>query len=129
MSSSSIEYVESRHLLRILDQLNDIEIILLRYYRVPTIGGDEEFRKTHAEILRPAAAAISASQEEVDKDTMRESYREHLAQLNLLAPRYNTDIRTRQPKFDDLSGRQEVQSYELTNLGNLLLREIGLGDE
>ena len=127
LSAGSVEYVASRHLLRILDQLNDIEIIWLRYHREPTIGGDEDFRETHAEILRPADAAISASQEEVDKETLQKSYEEHLAQLNLLTPIYQTDIRTKQPEFDDWSGRQEVHGYEITNLGNLLLREIGLG--
>ena len=127
MSPTSIEYFESRHLLRILDQLNDIEIIWLRFYREPTIGGDEDFRETHRELLRPAVAALGSSQDVVDKQALQESYTKHLSQLGLLAPVYERDIRTEQPEFDSWSGEQRVQYYEITNLGRLLLREIGLG--
>ncbi len=59
--------------------------------------------------------------------TLQGSYTEHLAQLNLLTPTYDTDIKTKQPEFDDWSGRQKVRGYEIANLGSLLLREIGLG--
>ncbi len=127
LSSRNIAYIESRHLLRVLDQLNDIEIIWLRYYREPTVGGDDNFREAHAEILRPADAAFGAPQGDLDRMTLQKSYTQHLAQLNLLMPTYETDIETKQPEFDDWSGRQKVQGYDITNLGSLLLREIGLG--
>jgi len=53
LSSEDIEYIESKHLLRILGEINDIEVIWLRFYLVPTIGGDEEFRIKHEGILKP----------------------------------------------------------------------------
>ena len=127
LSPASIRSVESRHLLRILDEINDIEIIWLRYYREPTMGGAGDFRQKHAEVLRPAFSTLSSSQDEFDKETLQESYKEHLSQLHLLAPRYKMDIKTSQPKFDSQSGKQKVRGYEITSLGNLLLREIGLG--
>ena len=51
LSLESISYAESRHLLRILDQVNDIEIIWLRFDREPTMPGDEAFRETHRDVL------------------------------------------------------------------------------
>ena len=127
LSGARIRHVESRHLLRILDELNDIEIIWLRFYWEPTIGGDEHFRGRHAEVLQFAGATLGCSQEEVDKHTLQESYKEHLSQLRLLKPRYEINPETEQPEFDRWDGNQTVQDYEITSLGRLLLRETGLG--
>ena len=127
LSDEKVGYVESRHILRILDQINDIEIIWLRYYREQTIGADAGFRKEHAAILQPRSTALDSPQEEVDKETLQESYKEHLSQLNLLERTYEVDMRTEKPEFDSWSGKQKVQGYQITALGRLLLREIGLG--
>lgn len=126
LSSEDIEYYESKHLLRILDQINDIEIIWLRFYREPVLEGDEVFRETHKEILESVPATINAPQEVFDKATLQDSYTEHLYQLGLLAHKYSVDHSTRQPEFDEWTGAQEVDDYEITSLGTLLLREIGL---
>ena len=127
LSTQDIEYSESRHLLRALDQMSDVEVVWLRFYREPTIGGDEEFRKRHESILAPAIAALSSSQHEVDKHTLQESYWEHLWQLGMLERRYRVDIESQEPKFDR-DGVQEVAGYAITALGSLLLRQIGLGE-
>ena len=74
--------------MRILDEINDIEVIWLRYYGEPTMGGDEDFQKRQAEVLRPAVAALNSSRDEYDKQTLQESYQDHLAQLNILTRRY-----------------------------------------
>ena len=128
LSSENISYAESRHLLRILDEVNDIEIIWLRFYREATMGGDEEFWKTHRNVLEPVpVAAYGSSQETLDKHTLQESYKEHLFQLRLFERRYRMDHNTKEPAFDEWTGTQEVEGYEITSLGRLLLREIGLG--
>ena len=128
LSVAGIRSAESKHLLRILDEVNDIEIVWLRYYREPSMRGDEEFRNRHAEVLQPAFATYGSSQGEVDQSTLQASYKQHLSRLNLLEPRYELDPETDQPKFDRIGGQQEVEDYEITQLGRLLLREIGLGD-
>ena len=127
LSSENISYTESRHLLRILDEVNDIEIIWLRFYREPTMGGDEEFRQTHRNLLKSVPATLGSSQETLDKSTLQESYKEHLFQLRLLERRYRMDHDTKEPAFDEWTGTQEVEGYEITGLGRLFLREIGLG--
>ena len=128
LTSENIERSESRHLLRILDEINDIEVVWLRFYQHPTIGGDEAFREAHKETLEPAIAYISSPQEDVDKGTLQKSYKEHLSQLGLLERRFKTNPQTELPEYDRFSGTMQVSGYRLTQLGRLLLREIGLGE-
>ena len=129
LPAAGIQSAESKHLLRILNEVNDIEIVWLRYYREPTMGGDEDFRNRHAEVLRPAIATYGSSPGEADKSTLQDSYKEHLSRLNLLKPRYELDPETNQPKFGRIGGQQKINDYQITRLGRLLLREIGLGDD
>ena len=128
LASHEIEYSESKHLLRILGEINDIEVVWLRFHRRPTYGGDEEFRERHKGILEPVIPYMGATQETHDKYALQVSYREHLTQLGLLERRYRTDMQTRIPEFDRSTGAMEVSGYQLTRLGRLLLRQIGLGD-
>ena len=127
LSSENISYAESRHLLRILDEVNDIEIIWLHFYREAAMGGDKEFWETHKNVLEPVYATLGSSQETLDKHTLQESYKEHLFQLRLFERRYRMDHNTKEPAFDEWTGTQEVEGYEITSLGRLLLKEIGLG--
>ena len=127
LSTENIEYSESRHLLRVLDEISDVEVVWLRFYREPTMQGDEEFRERHEGVLEPAVATFGSSRKELDKETLQGSYKEHLWQLGMLERRYRVDIRSKQPKFDS-RGVQEVAGYSITALGRLLLRQIGLGE-
>jgi hypothetical protein len=119
LSSEDIEYVESKHLLRILGELNDIEIVWLRFYLVPTMGGDMEYRDKHQELLEPIPAVMNAPQGVLDKSTLQGSYKDHLAELGLLERRYEMDTRR-------MDMRLKIKGYDLTRLGRLLLREAGL---
>lgn len=106
LTSRDIEYFESKHLLKLLDELNDIEIIWLRFYCVITMGGDNEFREKHKAILKPITRVMGSPQPVRDKGTLQDSYKNHLGRLGLL--------------------EQDNKSFKLTSLGRLLLREIGL---
>lgn len=126
--SEDVEFFESKHLLRILGEINDIEVIWLRFYLIPTIGGDTEFREKHKEILKSVIATSGASQSILDKSALQDSYKEHLTQLGLLKYRYQTNTRTKQPEFDTFTGGMKVSGYVITLLGKLLLRQIGLSE-
>lgn len=128
ISSEDVEFFESKHLLRILGEINDIEVIWLGFYLIPTIGGDTEFREKHKEILKSVIATIEASQSILDKSALQDSYKEHLTQLGLLKYRYQTNIRTKQPEVDTFTGGLKVSGYGITLLGKLLLRQIGLSE-
>lgn len=125
LSSNDISYNESKHLLRILSEINDIEIIWLRFHLVPTIGGDEEFREKHRNILKPINATLTATQEIRDKEALQNSYIQHLVQLGLLKNKYSSGLRFDSTGEDIL----KVTGHEITPLGRLLLRQIGLNNK
>ena len=127
LTSDRIEFSEAKHLLRMLSEINDIEVVWLRYFREPTIEGDEQFRDSHKKVLEPVTALVSSTQETRDKHALQESYQEHLAQLGLIVREYETDMHTGFPEFDRFSGAMKVSGYYLSGPGSLLLREIGLG--
>ena len=85
IKSDDVSYIESKHLLRILGELNDAEIVWLRFYLV-RMGGDEEFRTKHQHIVKPIPVHMGSSQADRDKFAIQKSYKQHLEQLGLLDP-------------------------------------------
>lgn len=126
ITTQNVSYIESKHLLRILGELNDIEIIRLGAHLYETYGSGEEYRRTHGEILKPVSAHLGSSQQEVDKETLQKSYDAHLVQLGLLGVRFSVDPRTKQPELDSHTGAQKVRGHELTLFGRFLLRQVGV---
>jgi hypothetical protein len=129
LTSEDIKHLESKHLLRILGELNDVEVLWLRFYLEPSFSGDDEFREKHKEVLEPISPTMTSPIGEIDRAAVQDSYQEHLAQLGLLRPRYRTDSKTKQPVFDRMTGAPEIRGYEITRLGRLLLRSVGLSEE
>src|SRR5438093_7929393 len=125
ISFDAIEHAESKHLLRLLGELNDVEVLWLRFFHVPTIGGDKEFRELHKEVFGRRTAYIGCSIEELDDHALQESYKEHLIQLDLLTRHISKD-RDGMPEFDRFSGNFKVSYTEASPLGRLLLRSIGI---
>jgi hypothetical protein len=129
LSSEDIEYIESKHLLRILEEINDIEIIWLRFYLEPVLDGDEAFRTKHASILEPVMATMADPPKVHDKEALQTSYQERLVQLGLLRHCYSTDFKTKMPEFDSFTGALKIRGYEISLLGRLLLKHIGLAKD
>jgi len=126
IDATKISYIESKHLLRLLGELNDIEIIWLRFYLDRSRDGDTEFRNKHADTLTIIPPTIGADQSTRDKYTIGQSYKNHLADLGLLNPVYKKkSFNSNMPEFDS-NGRMVVSYYELTGLGAMLLRQISL---
>jgi hypothetical protein len=125
LTEDRVSYVESKHLLRLLGQLNDIEIIWLRFYNYPLLNGDDEFRSKHAAILQPVRATLASGPDEIDKQALQQNYVEHLVSLGLLARPLRVDQKTRQPIFDPHERDWKTDGRRTTPLGRLLLRQIG----
>lgn len=127
ISGSDITDQESKHLLRILGELNDVEIIWLRFYADATLGGDEDFRQKHAAVLDTESAHMGSPQSALDKYALGTSYKLHLARLGLLQERLEIDQKTKLLRIDS-QGRTQVKGYTLSSLGRLMLRSVGLPD-
>lgn len=132
LNSNDVDFIESKHLLKILGEINDIEVILLRFFLYPIVNGDHEFREKHKIILEPIDTLgnpqwMINSEPKVPIDfqgTLYKSYLEHLVQLGLLARRYDIDMKTHSPRYDSFSRGQKLHGYDITNLGILLIHHI-----
>lgn len=127
LSSDAISYAETKHLMRILGELNDVEIVWLRFYANPVLDGDHEFRARHAKVLERSHVHMESPTEDMDKDAIQESYTDHLLRLGLLSEQVRKD-RNGSPEFDRHSGKFQIASRRTSSLGELLLRQIGLTD-
>lgn len=125
LTTEAVKHSEAKHLMRILGELNDVEILWLRYYLVPTIGGDEEFRDLHKDVFEPVAATTSSSSEELDDHALQQSYRDHLVRLGLVRE-YLRKGKDGLPEFDRMTGQPKVSRWQASQLGRLLLRSIGM---
>jgi hypothetical protein len=126
LAPGNVSFIESKHLLRILGETNDIEIVRLTSHLFETMGSGAEYWATHREVLEPVAPTMGSSQDKLDKATLQDSYDEHLARLGVLRTRYDVDSRSNQLAVDRVSGQLKVRGYELTSLGRLLLRQLGV---
>lgn len=122
MGSADLEFAESKHLLRMLGELSDVEVIWLASYRYQTAGKGEAFFERHRVVLSPVAPYAGGPESDLDKHALQDSYSEHLANLGLLERRYEIET-------SHFGTKIKVRSYELSWLGRLLLREIGLASE
>lgn len=121
LKSEDIEYHESRHLLRILGEVNDIEVIWLRFYYGTFLGDDSAFQEKHKSIIEPVAAYMGSPPEVGEKAALQRSYKNHLASLGLLEQKFDFDRTASGVKL-------KPTGHNITPLGRLLLKEIGLAD-
>jgi hypothetical protein len=126
LTREEVSHVESKHLLRLLGELNDVEVIRLGSHNNLLGPTRDEYWEAHREVLEPVMAHMGSTQEEHDRSTMQKAYDGHLAQLGLLKPEFKVDRKTKSPEFDSSSGAQKIARHKITPLGRLLCREIGL---
>lgn len=127
LSTKEIQNSETRRILALLSELNDAEIIMLRFYLIQTIGGDEEFRKRHKDIVMRYEPVLAAPQEEKDKYAITENYKEHLISLGLLENEYRLNELGFQ-KINTFRNTPEITGRALTSMGRVFLRYIGLSE-
>ncbi|UZE07277.1 hypothetical protein [Pseudomonas corrugata] len=125
LNTNTIEHAESKYLMRILGELNDVEVLWLRFFDEITMEGDKEFRELHSAVFKYSAATIGSSREDLDARALQESYRDHLVQLGLI----NEHIRKKRdgtPEYDKFTGKPAVNYRKANTLGRMLLRSIGM---
>ena len=129
ITDEAVTFQDSKHIMRLLSELNDLEVIWLRSYLDPTFDGDKEFRKLHANVLTPVKSYMGADKETVNKALIQKSYKEHLERLKLIKGNIRFDSKSNLPEFDRTTGLPKATFHRLTNLGEMLLEQIGLLDE
>lgn len=112
--------------MRILGQINDIEVIWLRYYSFPLLKGDDVFRNFHQKTIESVVVTLGSYETTVDKQALQRNYVQHLVSLGLLEKPLYIDSKTGLPVFDKHIGAWKTHSHQVTNLGKLLLQYIGL---
>lgn len=126
INDDAIDFHDSKFLLKLLSELNDVEIVWLRFYLDLTTDGDIEFRNKHRNILTPLSAYAGADKETFNKSTLQDSYKEHLERLKLVESNLRFDRKTGFPDFDKTTGKPKTSSRRITYLGKMLLEQIGL---
>lgn len=127
LSGNEAAALQRLFLLGILDQLNDAEIIILRSMEeFPSSAEREEFYSTNEAIFSSQVAVMDSPPEEIDAVGVYRAYKEHLENLGLIQHRYETGSRGEIPELDARTGRPRRRTPEISILGRLLLREIGL---
>jgi len=125
LTSEAIEHAESKYILRILGELNDVEVLWLRSYTKDEMRQGESFCEIHKNVLARRIAFIGCPQEDVDKHALQESYTKHLVQLGLV-DNHISKSRDGNPEFDTFTGELKVSYRHTSSLGRLLLRNIGM---
>jgi hypothetical protein len=129
LSSDDVNYIESKHLMRILRELNDIEIIWLKSFSIHSTKTHQKFKKKHKDILFDKRFENESSKIKADQVALQQSYKEHLTQFSLLKPVFEQSIKGRNehvPQFDNSTGEQIKTGYQITDLGYFLLKTIDL---
>lgn len=129
ISSNDADINDAKYLLGLLSELNDNEVIWLRYFHERTIGRKSKFQMLHENILSPVRLVMGSSKEERQQGAVQESYKEHLERLGLIkhSIRMNEDLGV--PKYNTSTNKPEVSYSEATTLGKMLLENIGLIQE
>ena len=123
LTEEELNVEQEKKILSLLGELNDAEIIILRYesLRQPE---REAFLTQHAHILRPPRSFIGSPRADHDKAALYSSFREKLFELGLMKKEYKKVAPGVAPEFDEKTGTLKHQSTSLTQLGRLLLRRI-----
>lgn len=107
-----------KHLLQLLGEMNEVELLVLISHGFPqTYATDTDFQEKHALALDIPVRYYGSEREDLDKVAIAESYRQHLVRLGLLK------VRRADPRE-----RVALTSYELSDLGYALIRQLDIKD-
>ena len=107
MTSEHRSAVEARHLLGLLNEINDIEIVWLCHFSHKRgFGVSDEYYEKHYDLLKPISRERGQPDEVYDAAALQDSYKEHLARLKLIS--------------------SANENYHATTLGKMVLRLAGL---
>jgi hypothetical protein len=120
--------IEAKRLLQLITRLGDDQIIRLTSY-LHRHQRDTEFRAKHASVLEPVFAHHGSTREELDRALVQDMAKAELIDLGLLREQFKKPKKGELPEFDEKTGRMKAGHRDLSPLGRLLLRRIGLAEQ
>ena len=124
LSQGELEHLETKKLLSLLGQTNDPEILILKYHSLMSATDLRDFAKTHRTLFRPIRTRTS--RRDIEREALRDAYTANLLRLGLLRATYHKPKNGEFPEFDENTGTLKAHGYEVTRLGKMLLRYIGI---
>jgi hypothetical protein len=123
LTNQDLEHLEEKKLLWLLGELNDAEVLTLKFYSLG-LKAKQGFAELHKGLFAPIDLSHAAPDRNIDKRALRDSYGNRLLELVLLEPVYKKPETGKVPEFDVKTGRIKATDYRVTRLGKLLLRYI-----
>lgn len=124
LTSDEIDHLGEKKLLGVLNELNDAEIIHLKYKALDHHDEQMAYYETHRDVLEAESPGFGNTMTEYDKLSLWRSYRSKLIDLGLVQPVYKKPGRNEQAEFDEKTGMMKSTYSRLTGLGDLLLSYI-----
>ena len=128
LTSAEREEIEAKRVLRLLDQVDDDQIVILEAKLTRNLNS-ESFYDRHEAVLGPIRAHMQSPQKDLDRAAMYRLARRQLVDLGLLQQTFRKPRKGEVPEFDEKTGMVKAQGTRLSPLGRLLLRRIGLAEE
>lgn len=123
ITNDQLSHIEEKKLLSLLGELNDAEILTLKFY---SLRSDQrrQFATLHEDLFKPIRRTYTSPQIDLDRAALHDSYRSKLIEVGLLDLDYKRVQKDKLPDFDERTGRIKANGYKVTSLGKLLLRSI-----
>lgn len=122
------DFLRSIHLLQILGELNDIEVLWLKWHELIHNLKYEGHPLMDEPCLQPIIKVMGQPPELYEDANIQDSYKEHLCRLGLLSHKYKVDSKTKVPEYDSY-GNPVIRSHQITQLGEMLIKYIGILDD
>lgn len=122
LSNENANLIRRKRLLQLLGDLDDDEVSLLDAYGRSYGGGD---RMALERVNRPDPVHMQSSSVEIEQNYLFDAGKANLIRLGLLKKHYSNVRKGEVPEFDSRTGDYK-HSVEVSGLGRLLLKEIGM---
>jgi len=123
ITNEQLSHIEEKKLLSLLGELNDAEILTLKFYSLRS-NERRQFAALHEDLFKPIRRTFTSPQIDLDRAALHDSYRSKLVEVGLLDLDYKRVQKGELPDFDERTGRIKANGYKATSLGRLLLRSI-----
>jgi hypothetical protein len=123
LTDADIALRDKRHMLSLLGELNDLEVLILMSFQGLHEFQRHEFLDKHPEVERPMVFEVSPP-ELHDRAAMHDAYVRHLVNLGLLENQHYGVAEGEAPRLDRSTGALAVSHRSITRLGRMLLRTI-----